>query len=66
MALMAVKKSPFPAVSAFVEIYVLCDEIFLELDEFIHKTYINVARKIYKNVYLFEINIQPLQVQKNF
>jgi hypothetical protein len=37
-----------------------------KLDEFIHKTYINVARKVYKNVYLFEINIQPLQVQKNY
>jgi hypothetical protein len=36
-----------------------------KVDEFIHKTYINVARKIYKNVYLFEINIQPLQMQKN-
>jgi hypothetical protein len=37
-----------------------------KLDIFIHKIYINVARKIYKNVYLFETNIQPLQVQKNF
>jgi len=37
-----------------------------KLDEFIHKVYINVARKIYKNVYLFEVNIQPLQVQKNY
>lgn len=37
-----------------------------KLDGFIHKIYINVARKIYKNVYLFETNIQPLQVQKNF
>jgi hypothetical protein len=36
-----------------------------KLDDFIHKTYINVARKIYKNVYLFELNVQPLQVQKN-
>jgi hypothetical protein len=36
-----------------------------KLDDFIHKTYINVARKIYKNVYLFEINIPPLQVQKH-
>ena len=36
-----------------------------KVDEFIHKTYINVARKIYKNVYLFEINISPLQMQKN-
>jgi len=36
-----------------------------KLDDFIHKTYIHVARKIYKNVYLFEIDIQPLQMQKN-
>ena len=35
-----------------------------KLDEFIHKIYINVARKLYKNVYLFEINIPPLQIQK--
>ena len=35
------------------------------LNEFIHKLYINIARKIYTNVYLFEKNIQPLQVQKN-
>jgi hypothetical protein len=37
-----------------------------KLDDFIHKVYINVARKIYKNVYLFEVNIQPLQIQKNY
>ena len=37
-----------------------------KLDDFIHKTYINVARKVYKNVYLFEVNIQPLQIQKNY
>ena len=37
-----------------------------KIDDFIHKTYINVARKVYKNVYLFEVNIQPLQVQKNY
>jgi hypothetical protein len=37
-----------------------------KIDDFIHKTYINVARKIYKNVYLFEVNIQPLQIQKNY
>jgi hypothetical protein len=36
-----------------------------KLDDFIHKIYINVARKIYKNTYLFEINIPPLQTQKN-
>lgn len=33
--------------------------------DFIHKIYIQVARKIYTNIYLFEKNIQPLQVQKN-
>ena len=37
-----------------------------KLDDFIHKTYINVARKIYKNVYLFQLNVEPLQVQKNY
>lgn len=36
-----------------------------KLDDFIHKCYINVARKIYKNVYLYEVNIPPLQVQKH-
>ena len=36
-----------------------------KLDDFIHKIYVNVARKIYKNVYLFEINIPPLNIQKN-
>jgi hypothetical protein len=34
------------------------------LGDFIHKAYINVARRIYKNVYLFELNCPPLQVQK--
>ena len=36
-----------------------------KINDFIHKTYINAARKIYKNVYLFEVNIPPLQIQKN-
>lgn len=36
-----------------------------KLKDFIHKVYINVARKIYTNIYLFELNIAPLQVQKN-
>jgi hypothetical protein len=36
-----------------------------KLDDFIHKSYINIARKVYKNVYLFEIGIPPLQIQKN-
>ena len=37
-----------------------------KLDDFIHKVYINVARKVYKNVYLFQIGIDPLQIQKNY
>jgi hypothetical protein len=41
------------------------DIVIPKLDDFIHKVYINVARKVYKNVYLFQINIEPLQVQKN-
>jgi hypothetical protein len=36
-----------------------------KLEDFIHKAYINIARKVYKNVYLFEINIPPLQTQKH-
>ena len=36
-----------------------------ELNEFIHKVYINTARKIYTNIYLFEKNITPLQTQKH-
>jgi flagellar biosynthesis GTPase FlhF len=35
------------------------------LNEFIHKTYIFTARKLYANVYLYESNIPPLQKQKN-
>ena len=35
------------------------------LTEFIHKVYINTARKIYTNIYLFEKNIGPLQIQKH-
>ncbi|MAU36499.1 MAG: hypothetical protein CMD14_03900 [Flavobacteriales bacterium] len=34
-------------------------------DAFIHKIYINSARKIYTNIYLFEKDIEPLQIQKN-
>lgn len=31
---------------------------------FIHNVYTNVARKLYSNIYLFEIDIQPLEIQK--
>jgi hypothetical protein len=34
------------------------------LTDFIHKIYINSARKIYTNIYLFEKNSSPLQIQK--
>ena len=36
-----------------------------KLDPFVHKVYINSARKLYSNVYLFEKSISPLQTQKN-
>ena len=36
-----------------------------KLPDFIHKVYIECARKLYKNVYLFEKHIMPLQQQKN-
>ena len=36
-----------------------------KIEDFIHKVYIFSARKLYKNVYLFERHIAPLQVQKN-
>ena len=36
-----------------------------ELSDFIHKVYVNSARKLYSNVYIFEKRNQPLQVQRN-
>lgn len=36
-----------------------------KVGDFIHKTYIHAARKLYKNVYLYELNIAPLQAQKH-
>jgi len=35
------------------------------VNDFIHKIYIHVARKIYMNIFLFEKNIVPLQIQEN-
>lgn len=35
------------------------------LTNFIHQVYINCARKLYLNIYLFETDIMPLQLQKN-
>ena len=36
-----------------------------KLNKFVHNVYINVARKIYVNAYLFSINVSELQSQKN-
>jgi hypothetical protein len=35
------------------------------LDKFIHNIYISVARKLYTNIYLYEKDLYPLQIQKN-
>lgn len=36
-----------------------------KLDDFIHKLYIQVARKLYSNVYLYDKFVTPLQKQKH-
>lgn len=36
-----------------------------QLADFIHKIYVNTARKLYSNVYIFERGIQPLHTQRN-
>jgi len=36
-----------------------------KLDHFLHRVYIHSARKLYRNIYLFEKKISDLQVQKN-
>lgn len=35
------------------------------IDKFIHQIYINTARRLYTNIYLFEKDLYPLQIQKN-
>jgi len=35
-----------------------------DFSAFVHKTYTNIARKLYSNIYLFEIDIPPLETQK--
>ena len=35
-----------------------------KLNDFIHNVYVHTARKLYKSIYLFELNIPPLQKQK--
>lgn len=34
-------------------------------DAFLHNVYINIARKLYSNIYLFQIDVSPLEQQKN-
>jgi hypothetical protein len=36
-----------------------------KLSDFIHKVYINVASKVYRNAYIFDKNAPPLQQQKH-
>jgi hypothetical protein len=36
-----------------------------QLYDFVHKIYVNTARKVYSNVYIFERGIQPLHTQRN-
>ena len=35
------------------------------LDAFLHNVYINIARKLYSNIYLFQVDVSPLEQQKN-
>lgn len=35
-----------------------------KLDDFVHKAYIHIARRVYKNVYLFEVGVDSLTQQK--
>ena len=36
-----------------------------KLNDFLHKAYVNIARKLYQNIYLFEIDIAPLEKQRH-
>tara|TARA_B100000900_G_scaffold405884_1_gene416096 strand:+ start:1279 stop:2283 length:1005 start_codon:yes stop_codon:yes gene_type:complete len=36
-----------------------------QFDRFLHNVYINIARKLYSNIYLFQVDISPLEQQKN-
>tara|TARA_A100001015_G_scaffold304795_1_gene396572 strand:+ start:1208 stop:2218 length:1011 start_codon:yes stop_codon:yes gene_type:complete len=35
------------------------------LENFLHHVYINIARKLYSNIYLFQVDVTPLEQQKN-
>ena len=34
-------------------------------ENFLHNVYINIARKLYSNIYLFQVDVTPLEQQKN-
>ena len=36
-----------------------------DVNLFLHKIYVNIARKLYSNIYLFQIDVTPLEQQKN-
>ena len=36
-----------------------------KLENFLHHVYINIARKLYSNIYLFQVDVSPLEQQKN-
>lgn len=36
-----------------------------KFDSFVHKVYTHLARKLFSNVYLFEVSVPPLTMQKN-
>ena len=36
-----------------------------DFNTFLHNVYINIARKLYSNIYLFQVDISPLEQQKN-
>jgi len=36
-----------------------------EFNSFLHNVYINIARKLYSNIYLFQVDVTPLEQQKN-
>ena len=36
-----------------------------QFNAFLHNVYINIARKLYSNIYLFQVDISPLEQQKN-
>ena len=36
-----------------------------KLGKFVHKVYVNLSRELYSNVYLFEVDVQPMVFQKN-